>query len=54
VSVTRALAIVSLILASAGLIWTAAIQWQSLTDRVTAIEKENVYMRGHIDVPGAK
>ena len=50
----RVLGIVATVLAILSIVWTTALQWQSLTDRVTQLEKENVYLHGHVDVPGAK
>ena len=47
----RTLATAATVLALLGIVWTAAIQWQALQDRVTAIERENLYMRGTITLP---
>lgn len=50
----RVLGVVATVLAILSIVWTTALQWQSLTDRVTQLEKENVYLHGRIEVPGSK
>ncbi len=40
--VNRTLATVATVLALLGIVWTAALQWQALSDRVGALEKENI------------
>ena len=42
----RTLGTVATVLALLGIVWTAALQWQSLTDRVTSLEKEASFYHG--------
>lgn len=52
-SFNRIVAIVAFVLSLGGLIWTTAIQWQSLVDRVSKQEEKLDYIYGKFDVPRA-
>lgn len=44
----RTLATVATILALLGIVWTAALQWQALSDRVLALEKTELFYHGEL------
>lgn len=47
-STNRVLGIVATVLAILSIVWTTALQWQALTDRVAALEKAETYYHGEL------